>query len=71
MNTSCTCPNGCRPTAVNAVGVVIEAFSLPRGWMPITKPFPTYCEARTALKAIPADNIERRAYVAFALTTKP
>lgn len=70
MSTQCTCPNGCRPTATNAVGVVIEVFVFPGGWTPVTKPFSTYCEARTVLKATPADEKERRVYVAFAPPTK-
>lgn len=65
MKLECSCSNNCRPTAVNAIGVAIEEFHLPKGWIAITGPYPTYCQARQALERFSKDNIERRVYPAF------
>lgn len=70
MTTCATCPFVAgRVPAVNEVGIEIQEFHLPAGWVaPAHLQFSSCCAATAALAQLPADGVERRLYPT--LTTK-
>lgn len=67
---TCSCENACKPNITNAVGVEIQEFALPAGWVGNGPIYPTFCEARKVMSQFPPGNAERRIYPALGPAVK-